>query len=92
MRKKCSEEELLFRSEIAKRIKKVRLENDLSRYDFANALGVHINTIFHIEKNLGYPSIKLLAKIQKIFNVGFNEICLGGEQNGEIDSQEASEV
>lgn len=91
MKKKSSEEELIFRGEISKRMKRLRLKNQLSRYDFANILGVHVNTIFHIENNLGYPSIRVLAKIQEVFKVGFNEICLGVE-DGKVDSSEETEV
>ncbi|MGH1648111.1 helix-turn-helix transcriptional regulator [Enterococcus gilvus] len=57
-----------------KRIKIVRLENDMSQEDLANAIGVTRQTIGLIEAGKYNPTLKLCIAICKTLNKTLNDL------------------
>ena len=55
--------------EFAKRLKELRLENELTQSEFGELLNVSQDTISLWENNKSYPSIDYLYKICKHFSV-----------------------
>lgn len=54
--------------ETGKRIKDLRIENNLSQTQFSLKIGVANNTVSQYETGKSYPSIEVLIKIAKLFD------------------------
>lgn len=52
-----------------KRLKQIREEKGISQKDVANALGVTISCYSNYEQGIRLPSIEVVIKICKFFNV-----------------------
>lgn len=58
---------------IAKKIKRYRLNKQQSQEVFADEIGVTRNTISNLENAVGYPSIESVDKICKYLNITYEE-------------------
>ena len=66
---------------IAERIKKVR--GDQTRAEFANRIGVHVNTVGRYERGESEPDISVAAKICREFAINPHWLILGKENENE---------
>jgi transcriptional regulator with XRE-family HTH domain len=87
-------------NKLGHKIKKLRVENDITCKELANILGVSKQAVSLWEKSKRYPSLNTLCEISKFFNVSIdyllnkhyccmiNEIiCLLETQNIEFKKQ-----
>lgn len=63
--------------EIAKRVKKARIEKGLSQYKLALNAGVNLNYIGMIERGEREPSISILEKVCKALDTDLEELFRG---------------
>jgi len=54
---------------IAKRLKSLRQENNMTQADLGNKLGVHQKQVSAYEREVHVPSTEILIKIAEVFNV-----------------------
>ncbi len=57
-----------------KRIKDLRIDNDMTRIDLAKQLDISERTLFRYEEGLSEPTISILIKLSLIFNVSIDYI------------------
>ena len=70
--------------ELSEKIKKIRLDNNLSQKDFANKIGISTSSIQKYEYGNVKPSSEILFKILKVFNISekdfFNNSSLSDDE------------
>ena len=59
---------------IAKNLKKLRQDNNLSQEDIAEKLNTSFKTVSHWETGYSEPSLTQLEKLSKIFDVTIDEL------------------
>ena len=57
---------------VGKKLKAIRLKNDLTIQDLANASTVSSNMISRIERGLTIPSVEILMKLSRVFDKSIN--------------------
>ena len=63
--------------EIGARIRKLRIEKELTQQKLADALGVTLSTIGRIECGIKMPSLDLLVDIATFFSASLDYLILG---------------
>lgn len=63
--------------EIGQRIKKIRINNNMTQQAFADVIGLSQNAVSKIEPGLRMPSIDVLVLISQSFNVTLDYLVLG---------------
>ena len=77
----------LFLKELGSRIRDIRLQNNLTKAEFAAALMVRVKTLSEIETGKRQPSGRLLFALKEFF--GVNELWLmTGKRGAPSDSQD----
>lgn len=61
-------------SKIGKRIKELRIQNNMTQSKLANKLGIDRSTLTHYELGMRIPSIDILWEIADIFDVSIDEL------------------
>ncbi len=59
---------------IGKKLKELRIKEKMTIQKVANILNVTNQAVSKWENNLSYPSIKLLPKIAKIYNITIDDL------------------
>jgi transcriptional regulator with XRE-family HTH domain len=67
--------------ELHKKIKQLRKKKDLSQQEFAEKIGLHISYVSRLENGHSQPSIEVLKKLTKLFEVTADYLL-----NGNVDS------
>ena len=57
---------------VGKKLKAIRLKNDMTIQDLANASTVSSNMISRIERGLTIPSVEILMKLSRVFDKSIN--------------------
>lgn len=70
----------ICRQKFAKRLKRLRLENNLTQMDIAKLLGVGVTTISNYETGRNEPSMEKLIILAKYFNVSVDYL-IGNTDN-----------
>lgn len=65
--------------DIGKKIRRLRLENNLSQIDLAHILGVSKSTMSNYERNYSTPDPETLVKLTTYFNVSIDYIFSGAD-------------
>lgn len=65
---------------LGKRIREIRLENDMSLRDFGKAVGVADTTVMKWEKDIAEPSFGNIVKISKMFDVPLDLMAKNWEE------------
>lgn len=65
---------------LGKRIREIRLENDMSLRDFAKAAGTADTTVMKWEKDTAEPSFGNVVKISKTFDVPLDLLAKNWEE------------
>lgn len=66
---------------LGKKIKQLRIRNNLSQENLANVLGVSTDIISDWESDQSVPDMDTMIALSKIFHVNINEIFDFGENN-----------
>lgn len=69
-------------------IKKLRLEKGWSQTQLAEMLKISSAGMSHLESGRNSPSLEMVKKIAKLFNVSLDYIVNGKESTGEISEDE----
>lgn len=67
--------------QFAKKIKDLRIKNNLTQKEFADKLGVTYQAVSKWENGKNMPDIILLKEISKIFNVDIDELLTGKKKD-----------
>ena len=67
--------------DFGKRIKNIRLKNDLTQENMATKLKVSRQAISNWENNKNLPDLEMIIKIAEIFSLSLDELILGGVDN-----------
>jgi transcriptional regulator with XRE-family HTH domain len=67
--------------ELHKKIKQLRKKKELSQQEFADKIGLHISYVSRLENGHSQPSIDVLKKLTKLFEVTADYLL-----NGNVDS------
>lgn len=73
------------------KIKKIRLENNMTQDEFAEKLNVTRVAVSKWELGKSYPSIENLKTICSLFNVSSNDLLEENEKENEIPNEDKSE-
>lgn len=65
---------------LGKRIREIRLENDMSLRDFAKVVGTADTTVMRWEKDTAEPSFGNVVKISKMFSVPLDLLAKSWEE------------
>jgi len=57
---------------LGERLKKLRLENNITQDDVAKSVNISRSNINNIENNANYPSVDLLSKLASFYNVSLD--------------------
>ena len=76
-------------SSFSKKLKELRLRNDLTQEQLARKLDITRRTYIYYETGRKYPSVDLLTRISKFFNVSISFLI--DEQNESIADAQAQE-
>jgi len=60
-------------------IKACRVNTGMNQREFADAIGVHLNTIYNWEKGKGEPTLSQLRKISEVSTVPMGSIIVGSD-------------
>lgn len=69
------------------RIRKMRLEHNLTQKDFAKRIGIAATTMNNYERDEREPPIKILIAISKTFKVSIDWLLLGEKYESQIMKQ-----
>ncbi len=69
---------------IAKKLRKYRLDRQQSQEVFADEVGVTRNTISNIENAVGFPNIQSIEKICKHLNITYEEFLEPTETHSDL--------
>lgn len=67
----------IINSDINQRIKELRIKNNLTQKDFADRIGTTRASLGQIETFVANPTLELIIKIVKEFDVSYNELIDG---------------
>lgn len=75
-----------------RRIKDLRIDNDMSKEDLSHKLGISERTLTRYENGDSEPTISILIKLSLIFNVSIDYLCCIKDQMDIIDSSTKNEI
>ena len=55
-------------------LKTIREMRGLSQIDAAKAIGISVDTLSNFERGKSYPDIPVLRKIEKTYNIKYNQL------------------
>lgn len=73
------------KNKIGARVKQLRFRNNLSQKELAEKLDVELSTIIEIECGENPPTVIILLKLKRIFNVTVDWILTGESSGDSID-------
>lgn len=77
--------------DIAKRMKEIRLKNELTQVQFADIVGLSSPAVGAMENSLYLPNLDVLTKIKEHFGFDYNYV-LDGEKKSPTEDVEALQL
>jgi transcriptional regulator with XRE-family HTH domain len=66
--------------ELGRRLREVRVKRGLSLYQVAERLGLHVSTIGKYERAVRQPSVAVLRRLARVYDVDLGELLEPGEE------------
>lgn len=82
MLKEMAKTKLNGTSGFSERLRKARIQKELSQVDLAHRVGVHSNQISRYEKGLSQPATDKLHKLAAVLEVSGDYLMSGNTENG----------
>ena len=73
---------------LTKRLKQIRTEKGMTQKDFAQEMGITPVTLSAYENNLKKPSLDLILKVAKKYEISLDWLCGLSNKQNEKDNQE----